>query len=43
VEDATDALLRLVRPGDVILVKASNSVGLAKLVARVAGGLACST
>jgi UDP-N-acetylmuramoyl-tripeptide--D-alanyl-D-alanine ligase len=43
VEDATDALLRLVRPGDAILVKASNSVGLAKLVARVAGGLACST
>ena len=43
VEDATDALLRLVRPGDAILVKASNSVGLARLVERVAGGLACST
>jgi UDP-N-acetylmuramoyl-tripeptide--D-alanyl-D-alanine ligase len=43
VEDATDALLRLLRPGDAVLVKASNSVGLAKLVERVAGGLACST
>jgi hypothetical protein len=26
-----------------VLVKASNSVGLAKLVDRVAGGVACST
>ena len=31
------------RPGDAVLVKASNSVGLARLVERVAGGLACST
>ena len=30
-------------PDDAVLVKASNSVGLAKLVERVAGGLACST
>jgi UDP-N-acetylmuramoyl-tripeptide--D-alanyl-D-alanine ligase len=43
VEEATDALLSIVRPGDAILVKASNSVGLAKLVERVSGGLACST
>jgi UDP-N-acetylmuramoyl-tripeptide--D-alanyl-D-alanine ligase len=43
VEDATDALLRIIRPGDAILVKASNSVGLAKLVDQVARGLACST
>jgi UDP-N-acetylmuramoyl-tripeptide--D-alanyl-D-alanine ligase len=43
VDEATDALLRLVRPGDAVLVKASNSVGLARLVERVAGGLACST
>ena len=43
VEEATDALLHLVRPGDAVLVKASNSVGLAKLVERVSGGLACST
>jgi UDP-N-acetylmuramoyl-tripeptide--D-alanyl-D-alanine ligase len=42
VEEATDALLRTVRPGDAILVKASNAVGLAKLVERVSGGLACS-
>jgi len=43
VEDATDALMRILRPGDAVLVKASNSVGLAKLVERVAGGVACST
>ena len=44
VEEATDALLRILRPGDAVLVKASNSVGLAKLVERVAGERAtCST
>jgi UDP-N-acetylmuramoyl-tripeptide--D-alanyl-D-alanine ligase len=43
VEDATNTLMRMLHPGDVVLVKASNSVGLAKLVERVAGGVACST
>ena len=43
VEEATDALMHMVRAGDAVLVKASNSVGLAKLVERVSGGLACST
>jgi UDP-N-acetylmuramoyl-tripeptide--D-alanyl-D-alanine ligase len=43
VDEATDVLIRIVRPGDAVLVKASNSVGLARLVERVAGGLACST
>ncbi len=43
VEKAADALLGLVRPGDAVLVKASNSVGLARLVARVAKELECST
>ena len=43
VEEATETLMRLLQPGDAVLVKASNSVGLAKLVERVAGGLACST
>jgi UDP-N-acetylmuramoyl-tripeptide--D-alanyl-D-alanine ligase len=44
VDEATELLLRLVRPGDAVLVKASNSVGLARLVERVAGGLqSCST
>ena len=38
VDEATEALLRFAKPGDAILVKASNSVGLAKLVERVAGG-----
>jgi UDP-N-acetylmuramoyl-tripeptide--D-alanyl-D-alanine ligase len=43
VDEATSALLAKLRPGDAVLVKASNSVGLAKLIERVAGGLACST
>ena len=43
VEEATDILMRTLHPGDAVLVKASNSVGLARLVERVAGGLACST
>jgi UDP-N-acetylmuramoyl-tripeptide--D-alanyl-D-alanine ligase len=43
VEEATETLRRLVRPGDAILVKASNSVGLAKLVESMAKELACST
>jgi UDP-N-acetylmuramoyl-tripeptide--D-alanyl-D-alanine ligase len=43
VDEATDALRRLIRPGDAVLVKASNSVGLAKLVESMAKELACST
>jgi UDP-N-acetylmuramoyl-tripeptide--D-alanyl-D-alanine ligase len=46
VDDATDILLRTLHPGDAVLVKASNSVGLAKLVEKVAAGVgerACST
>jgi UDP-N-acetylmuramoyl-tripeptide--D-alanyl-D-alanine ligase len=43
VDEATDALMRMVRPGDAVLVKASNSVGLAKLVERMVKGLPCST
>ena len=43
VEEATDAVLHLLSPGDAVLVKASNSVGLARLVERVARGFACST
>jgi UDP-N-acetylmuramoyl-tripeptide--D-alanyl-D-alanine ligase len=43
VEEAIDALLRTVRPGDAILVKASNAVGLAKLVEQMVGEPACST
>ncbi|HEU0310738.1 MAG TPA: UDP-N-acetylmuramoyl-tripeptide--D-alanyl-D-alanine ligase [Sphingomicrobium sp.] len=39
VEAATQILTRLVRPGDAVLVKASNSIGLAKLVERMAGGM----
>ena len=42
VDEATDALRRLLRPGDAVLVKASNSVGLAKLVERMSKEPACS-
>jgi UDP-N-acetylmuramoyl-tripeptide--D-alanyl-D-alanine ligase len=42
VDAAADALLRALAPGDAVLVKASNSVGLSRLVDRVSGGLACS-
>lgn len=42
-DDAAETLARIVRPGDAVLVKASNSIGLARLVERMAGGLAtCS-
>jgi UDP-N-acetylmuramoyl-tripeptide--D-alanyl-D-alanine ligase len=37
VEEATRLLQAILRPGDAVLVKASNSVGLAALVDRVAG------
>lgn len=43
VDEATEVLRRTVRPGDAVLVKASNSVGLAKLVESMAKELACST
>jgi UDP-N-acetylmuramoyl-tripeptide--D-alanyl-D-alanine ligase len=43
VDEAADALARLLRPGDAVLVKASNSVGLAKLVERIVKGMPCST
>jgi len=38
VDGAITGLLAKLHPGDAVLVKASNSVGLAKLVDRVAGG-----
>ena len=43
VDEAAQALKKLVRPGDAVLVKASNSVGLAKLVESMAKEPACST
>jgi UDP-N-acetylmuramoyl-tripeptide--D-alanyl-D-alanine ligase len=43
VEEATATLRRTVRPGDAVLVKASNSVGLATLVESMAKEPACST
>lgn len=43
-EAAARLLMDEIAPGDAVLVKASNSVGLARLVERVAGGRpACST
>jgi len=42
-EEAATLLATIVRPDDAVLVKASNSIGLARLVERMAGGLAtCS-
>ena len=43
VDEAADALLKMLRPGDAVLVKASNSIGLAKLIDRVVKEPACST
>ena len=44
VDEAAELVCALLRPGDAVLVKASNSVGLAKLVDRVSGGIqSCST
>ena len=43
VDEATEQLLRDHKPGDAILVKASNSVGLARLVERMIKGALCST
>jgi UDP-N-acetylmuramoyl-tripeptide--D-alanyl-D-alanine ligase len=43
VDEAIEDLMQMLRPGDAVLVKASNSVGLAKLVEHVARGVACST
>jgi UDP-N-acetylmuramoyl-tripeptide--D-alanyl-D-alanine ligase len=42
-EEAADAVARLLRPGDAVLVKASNSVGLARVVERLREEVACST
>ncbi len=39
-DDAAELLARIVEPGDAVLVKASNSIGLARLVERMAGDLA---
>ncbi|HEX6218787.1 MAG TPA: UDP-N-acetylmuramoyl-tripeptide--D-alanyl-D-alanine ligase, partial [Sphingomicrobium sp.] len=43
VDAATEALTAMMRPGDAVLVKASNSIGLAKLVEAVKGRVPCST
>ncbi|MDP1908359.1 MAG: Mur ligase family protein, partial [Hyphomicrobium sp.] len=42
-DEAAQLLFADLRPGDAILVKASNSVGLAKLVERMVGELPCFT
>ena len=41
--EAADRLAAIVRPGDAVLVKASNSIGLAKLVEHMVREPACST
>ncbi|MFP5330040.1 MAG: UDP-N-acetylmuramoyl-tripeptide--D-alanyl-D-alanine ligase [Alphaproteobacteria bacterium] len=42
-DQAADALLKLLRAGDVVLVKASNSIGLARVVERVKEEASCFT
>lgn len=42
-DEAANTLEELLRPGDAVLIKASNSVGLARVVERLKEGLACST
>lgn len=43
-ETAADAVARLLRPGDAVLVKASNSVGLSRVIDRLTKEVAeCST
>jgi UDP-N-acetylmuramoyl-tripeptide--D-alanyl-D-alanine ligase len=42
-DEAMDALNQMLRPGDAVLVKASNSVGLASLVDALLKGVPCST
>jgi UDP-N-acetylmuramoyl-tripeptide--D-alanyl-D-alanine ligase len=37
-DEAADAVGRMLRPGDAILVKASNSIGLARVVERLREG-----
>ncbi len=41
-DEAAERLSRLVRAGDAVLVKASNSIGLARLVEAMAGAGPCS-
>ena len=43
VDEAAEILLKIARRGDAVLVKASNSVGLAKLVERMVRQPVCST
>jgi UDP-N-acetylmuramoyl-tripeptide--D-alanyl-D-alanine ligase len=43
-DSAADAVARLLRPGDAVLVKASNSVGLSRVIDRLTKEIAeCST
>ncbi len=42
-DEAARLLRDLVRPRDAVLVKASNSIGLARLVEAMAGDSPCST
>jgi UDP-N-acetylmuramoyl-tripeptide--D-alanyl-D-alanine ligase len=43
VDEAGEMLSRLLSAGDAVLIKASNSVGLAKLVDHLVREPACST
>ncbi len=42
-DEAAEAVLGLLRPGDAVLIKASNSIGLARVVELLKEGSRCST
>jgi UDP-N-acetylmuramoyl-tripeptide--D-alanyl-D-alanine ligase len=42
-DEAADIVSRLLRPGDAVLVKASNAVGLARVIELLKEGATCST
>jgi UDP-N-acetylmuramoyl-tripeptide--D-alanyl-D-alanine ligase len=42
-KEAADAVAQLLRPGDAVLVKASNSVGLSRVIELLKEGMSCST
>lgn len=42
-DEAANAVSRLLRPGDAVLVKASNSVGLSRVIELLKEGMSCST
>jgi UDP-N-acetylmuramoyl-tripeptide--D-alanyl-D-alanine ligase len=42
-DEAADAVANILQPGDAVLIKASNSIGLARVIERLKEELECST